>query len=362
LAEESDNSDKTEEPSQYRIEEFRKKGQVASSKDLASVAILFAATLTLLLSVFYIYETVKEFIQWLYAIDFSVAYGEKVLKEIFQKSALLLFKCIAPTLLVCMITGVLIQIAQVGFIFSPEVLTVKFDKINPLNGFKRLFSAKSIVEMVKGILKFTFIIFITYTFFKSKIFYVIDFLNLDTINSVIISKELVTEISMYIILSLLFVAMIDFTWEKYSYHQKLKQTKQEQKEEQKKYETNPEVKQKIRSIQRQIATKRVATDVPKADVIVTNPTHLSIAIKFDSEKMIAPIVLAKGKDFLALKIRELAKNNDVPIVENISLARTLYKTVDVGEAVPRSLYKAIAEILAFVFKLKRKKKALDIGR
>ena len=155
--------------------------------------------------------------------------------------------------------------------------------------------------------------------------------------------------------SLLILSIFDFGYQKYSYLQRLKQTKEQLKRETKEKEGNPEIKQRIKTIQREAAQKRMMAAIPEADVIVTNPTHLSIALKYDGETMVSPTVIGKGADHLALKIREIAKEHKVPIVENIPLARTLYKTVKVEEPVPRSLYKAVAEVLAFVYKMKRRK-------
>jgi flagellar biosynthetic protein FlhB len=169
---------------------------------------------------------------------------------------------------------------------------------------------------------------------------------------------LMVKLGFSVLLGLGVIALMDFAWEKWSYRQKMMMTKQQAKEESKEKDGNPEVKNRIRSIQRQMAQKRMMNDVKKADVIVTNPTHISVALKYDGDGMVAPAVMAKGADHLALRIREIAKENDIPIVENIMLARTLYTTVKVGHGVPRTLYKAVAEILAFVYKLKRKQKAL----
>jgi flagellar biosynthetic protein FlhB len=174
----------------------------------------------------------------------------------------------------------------------------------------------------------------------------------------VFGKSLIFKLGYSVLLGLAVVAVGDFAWEKWSYRQKTMMTKQQVKEESKEKDGSPEVKQKIRAIQRQMATKRMMDDVKKADVIVTNPTHISVALKYDGESMVAPSLVAKGADHLALRIRELAKENDIPIVENVLLARTLYATVKVGHGVPRTMYKAVAEVLAFVYKLKRKKKAL----
>jgi flagellar biosynthetic protein FlhB len=247
---------------------------------------------------------------------------------------------------------------QIGFLYSPEILNVDIDRINPLKGFGRLFSKKAITEALKGFVKFVVVITITYSIMKDNIGSFLGFLHSEAGTSLAFGKFLMVKLGFSILLGLGLVALADFSWEKWSYRQKMMMTKQEAKEEAKEKDGNPEIKNKIRQIQRQMAQKRMMDDVKKADVIVTNPTHISVAIKYDGEKMVAPSVTAKGADHLALRIREIAKENDIPVVENIMLARTLYKTVKVGHGVPRTLYKAVAEILAFVYKLKRKKKAL----
>lgn len=179
------------------------------------------------------------------------------------------------------------------------------------------------------------------------------------LQSYTIGKDLILELGYSIVGGLVVIAVADFAYQKISYRKKLMLTKDEAKREHKENEGNPEIKQRIKTIQRQMMQKRMISDVPKADVIVTNPTHFSVALKYDSENMVSPTVVAKGADHMALRIRSIAKNNNIPIVENVMLARNLYKNVKVGNAVPRSLYKAVAEVLAFVYKLKKKEKALS---
>jgi flagellar biosynthesis protein FlhB len=360
MADQNDNDDeKTEEPSQYRIDESRKKGEVASSKELSSVLLLSGCLLTLIVCSVFVYEQFTEFIEWVYLQDFRNIYTTKKFGEVIKQTMWTLIKCVGPFFGASACLGFLSQFIQIGFLYSPEVLEVKWERINPLQGFQRLMSKKALVEAVKGIFKFTVVIFITYSVMKNNIGSFLGFLHADAAQSLGFGKYLMIKLGFSILLGLGLVALADFAWEKWSYRKKMMMTKQEVKEESKEKDGSPEVKNKIRQLQRQMAQKRMMNDIKKADVIVTNPTHISVALKYDGELMVAPSVVAKGADHLALRIREIAKENDIPIVENIMLARTLYKTVKVGHGVPKSLYKAVAEILAFVYKLRRKQKALS---
>jgi flagellar biosynthesis protein FlhB len=359
MADENDNDDeKTEEPSQHRIEESRKKGDVASSKELSSVLLLSGSLLTLILCAVFVYEQFTEYIDWLYRLDFRLIYTKEKFAEVFSKTCWTMVKCMAPSFAASACLGVLTQFMQIGFLYSPEILNADIERLNPMKGFSRLFSKKAIVETIKGIFKFTVVILITYNVMKANLNSFLGFLHSDAAESLVFGRYLIVKLGFTILLGLGVVALADFAWEKWSYRKKMMMTKQEAKQEAKEKDGNPEIKNRIRQIQRQMAQKRMMNDVKKADVIVTNPTHISVALKYDGLTMLAPAVMAKGADHLALRIREIAKENDIPIVENIMLARTLYKTVKVGHGVPKSLYKAIAEILAFVYKLKRKQKAL----
>ncbi len=357
--ENDDDAEKTEEPSAYRLEESRKKGDVATSKELSSVLLLAGSLVTLVMCGMFIYEGFTEYIDWVYRQDFRMIYEKEKFVEVIQQTAWALLKCAGPSLASSMAIGFLSSFMQIGFLYSPEILNADIERINPLKGFTRLFSKKALVEAVKGVCKFILVIWITYSVMKNNIGSFLGFLHADAAQSLGFGKYLMVKLGFSILLGLGVLALADFAWEKWQYRKKMMMTKQEAKQEAKEKDGNPEVKNRIRQIQRQMATKRMMNDVKKADVIVTNPTHISVALKYDGEMMVAPSVLAKGADHLALRIREIAKENDIPIVENIMLARTLYKTVKVGHGVPRSLYKAVAEILAFVYKLRKKKKAIS---
>ena len=358
MAAEKNDSEKTEEPSQYRIEEFRSRGQVAQSKEFGSVLVLTATFVVLGMSMVYIFETMEEFFRWLLQQDPQTIYDKEALKQLFSRAVLAIFKCCLPIFSAAIIGGFVSSIVQIGFLFAPEVLTVDFEKINPLTGFQRLFSGRMITETLKGILKFVIILTITYLILRNDFFHLSGLYQLEILQGALWGKVLLVKLGLFILLGWAILALGDFVFEKFRYHQSLKLTKQQSKEELKEKEGNPEIKQRIRNIQRDIARKRMMKDLKKATVVVTNPTHLSIALLYDRDTMVAPKVIAKGADYMAMRIREIAKENDIPMIENVSLARTLFKTVKVGEIVPRTLYKAIAEILAFVFKLQKKRKAL----
>lgn len=354
-----DQGEKTEEPSQHKLDEARKKGDVASSKEFNSVFILTGVLCVLVMSSLYMFEVISEYIEWLYAIEAKKAFADQMGRRILEETLIMAGKCVAPVFITSVALGVLAQIMQVGILYAPEVLQLKTDRINPLNGFKRIFSKKSIVEVFKGLFKFSIVLGITYIIISSNLTSFTGFLHTEVGEAFSYGKMFALKLSLSILGGLVVVAIGDFAWEKYAYKEKHRMTKQQVKEEHKEREGSPEVKQRIRSIQRDMATKRMMADIPKADVVITNPTHISIVVRYDSDTMIAPEIIGKGQDHLAMRIREIAKENDVPIVENVPLARALYKTVKVGEGVPRSLYKAVAEILAFVYRLKRKKKALS---
>lgn len=351
--------EKTEAPSQHKLDEARKKGDVASSKELNSVLILAGTLSTLVLSSLYIFEIMTEYIEWIYGLDITKAYTEEMGARILKETFIMAGKCIAPVFAVSMTLGIVSQVMQVGILYSPEVLNLKFERVNPISGFKKLFSKKAIVEVIKALFKFSIVLTVTYVVMSDNLSSFTGFLHTELSEAFSYGKTFGLKLSLSIILGLLLVAIGDFAWEKYAYNEKMKMTKQQVKEEHKEQDGNPEVKQKIRTIQREMAQKRMMTDIPKADVIITNPTHISIVVRYDNDVMVAPQVIGKGQDHLALRIREIAKEHDIPIVENVPLARAIYKTVKVGEGVPRSLYKAVAEILAFTYKIKRKKKALS---
>jgi len=352
--EQSDQSDKTEEPSTYRIEQFRKRGEVASSKELTSILLLLGSVMAIGLSITFILETVTEYLRYLVSLDVEKAYTEQVRKVVIEKGVWTAIKCCGPAFLTSMAIGLISNIMQVGFLYAPEVITFKPERLNPVTNLKKIFSVRSALEAGKGIIKFTVVIGLGCWFLRDEIKQYAGFLHLDFIAFFLVAKWMIIKLALAVIVGLFLMAVGDFAYQKWSYHRKLMLTKQEAKREHREQEGSPEVKQRIKTIQRQIAQRRMMQEVPKADVIVNNPTHISVALKYDPQTMVSPQVIAKGADHLAMKIREIARQFDIPMVENVPLARTLYKTVKVGRSIPRELYKAVAEVLAVVYKLKKR--------
>jgi flagellar biosynthetic protein FlhB len=259
--------------------------------------------------------------------------------------------------LVALLAALIVNYAQVGILFTMETLKIKGDRINPLSGFKRIFSLRSAVELVKSIIKILIVGWVAYSYLKSKTDDVLKLIDTDLMDVLFFIGDAAFTVALRICMAMIILGFADYLYQRFDYEKSLKMTKQEVKEEYKQMEGNPEIKSKIKQKQRQISLKRMMQDIPKADVVITNPTHFAVALKYDAEKAAAPIVVAKGQDYIALRIKQIAAENRVQIVENKPLARTLYSTVDIGQAIPPDLYQAVAEILAFVYNLKNGGKA-----
>jgi len=259
-----------------------------------------------------------------------------------------------PVMFAILIIGLGINFFQVGLNFSTEAIEVKLDKLNPINGFGRIFSKRSLVELAKSVLKIVIIGFFLYNYLKDEILTMPQFIYYDLGTSLQEIAKILFAMVFQVIAVILILAIIDFAYQKWQTTQDLKMTKQEVKDELKQSEGDPQIKGKIRQKQRQMAMARMMQEVPKADVIVTNPTHYAVALQYH-KGMVAPVVVAKGQDLVAQRIKGIAKENHVPIVENKPLARALFSSVEIGDAVPTELYQAVAEVLAYVYRLKHRK-------
>ncbi|BDU50122.1 flagellar biosynthesis protein FlhB [Haliovirga abyssi] len=340
--------EKTEEATPRRREESRKKGQVAKSPDLAQTATLLVGIIVLKIMFKFMYKMLYvNFKNSFYNMDITKFTIEK-LEEIFLKDALLFFIVISPILLAILISGVLANYIQVGFLFTTEPLKPSFSKINPISGLKNMFSLKKLVELIKTIIKLIIIGIYGYSVVKSNYNSILKIPFLNFFDGFILIFKIVYDVVLKIAMALFVLAVVDYFYQKWEYDKSLKMSKQEIKEEMKQTEGNPQLKAKMRAMQRDMIRRRMIEEVPKATVIITNPTHLSVALKYDNT-MSAPVVIAKGADNIAFRIREIAKENDIPIVENKPLARALYKSVEIGDEVPEEYYKAVATILQHIY-------------
>jgi flagellar biosynthetic protein FlhB len=259
----------------------------------------------------------------------------------------LLLPFLALNFLVALGTG----LAQRGFSFNGKAIQPKFERLNPVQGFERLFSAKALVELVKSLAKFALLGWVAYAVLAPRIPQLLGTLSLPLNQSMAVFQEAVFTLYRNVMLVMLLLALADFGWQRSSWEKSIRMTKQEVKDEFKDIDGSPEVKQKQKAIMQAAARRRMLAEVPKATVVVTNPTHVAVALRYD-EKTTAPICVAKGLDHLALKIRERAKEAGVPILERPELARALYRSVDIEKTIPRDLYQAVAQVLAFVYRLR----------
>ncbi|WP_250278435.1 flagellar biosynthesis protein FlhB [[Clostridium] colinum] len=346
--------EKTEKPTPKRKQKARSEGQVAISKEIATAITLILGFLSLKILGKFMYKQIASVMNFNFTLiqDADKIISEDYLLDFFIYITLRCIIIAGPICIVTMFVGIVTNILQVGWHPTTKPLKPKFDAFNPANGFKRLFSFKQIVEAFISIIKIIFLGIVIYTAIKGKSHQLTNIVYMDLFSAVIYICNLCIDIGLRVGYFFIIIAILDFVYQRYSHNKKLRMSKQDIKDEYKQTEGDPVIKGKIRQKMRESALKRMMQEVPGADVVITNPTHFAVAIKYDREKEGAPVVLAKGVDHLAQKIKNVAKENKVEIVENKPLARALYSTVDVGKEIPPELYQAVAEVLAFVYKLK----------
>ncbi len=351
---ESSGGDKTEKATPKKREDARKKGQVLQSKDISNAVVLTAIFLAIKVMGRYLYGEISSFFVYVFE-NYPALLEDTSINSIsvIYKDVLFLFlKVAGPLLAIGLVLGVIVSAMQVGSVFTLETLKPQFNKINPLNGFKRIFSIKSVAELFKSLAKVAVIGYIAYTGIVAELYNFAKLMHMDVMSIAAYIGDTSINVALRICIALIILGVIDYAYQWWQYEKDLKMTKHEVKEEYKQTEGNPEIKQKIKQKQREISMRRMMNDIPQADVVITNPTHFAVAIKYDIKVAPAPVVIAKGQDFIALRIKEIAKENKVEVVENKPLARTLFSTVEIGESIPPDLFQAVAEILAFVYSLK----------
>jgi flagellar biosynthesis protein FlhB len=348
----ADDEEKTEEPTSKKIEDAKKEGNVGKSTEVVGAAVLlFGSVYILFFSTFSLMEIKK---LMLYSYSFiGEEMNDNVYYTIVYSVGITLLKSLAPLFILVFILVLAGNWMQFGFISVP----LKFDlqKLDPIKGLENIFSFKKLLEALKLTAKLTIIVAVMFLLFSLTYKDILYMMNQDT-NSTLKS---IVDLSIYFILTILFIiiiiAIMDFYFTKFYYMKSLKMSKQEIKDEYKNMEGDPQVKGRIRRIQMQMAQKRMMSNVPSADVIITNPTHYAVALSYDNEKNKAPVVVAKGIDFIAIRIKEVARENDIPIIENPALARSLFEQIDLDREIPNDFYKAMAEIFSYVYELKRKR-------
>ena len=355
FAKDGPGGEKTEEPTAKKLEDARKEGQVAKSKEIANGLGLLALFLLLKIMVGSIGTSFLE--------SFSMVYnripmicklngGTSPMGDIsvlLRTVMLRLLIILLPVLLIGFAVAFVSDLFQVKWRPTSKPLQPKFSKLNPLNGIKKIFSAQSLVELVKSVAKILLIALVTYSYIKKKSGLLYALYDMSMMQAVNLIGETVIELGIRISAIYMIIAGADFMYQKYKFKNDMKMTKQEVKEEYKNAEGDPEIKGKIKARMREASQRRMMQAIPKADVVITNPTHYAVAIRYDTEVAPAPIVVAKGSDYLAQKIKQIARENNVEIVEDKPLARMLFANVDVDKQIPPELYQAVAEILAMVY-------------
>jgi flagellar biosynthesis protein FlhB len=353
MAEDTDQDSKTEDPTEKRLADATNKGQVISSKEVGTAMLFIAATMLFYFQGEVMWNSLQTKLRFFLSGSISGDMTPQGISALLNGLVKEYFLDLGPFFALFVIFAVLSSIIQHGLVFSLEPLQPKLSKLNPISGIKRLFSMRSLVELVKSVIKMSVISFVVYYALKDSSERI---MGLAATNMEFIVESMaydIMEVMMLVTMAFVAMAFLDFLYQKYEHIKGLKMTKQEVKDEQKQMEGDPLIKGRIRQIQREMAQRRMMEEVPKADVVITNPTHYAVALQYKQGEMHAPKLVAKGKGLIAKKIRELAKESDVIVVQNPPLTRTLYKEVEIDQTVPPNLFKAVAEVLAYVFNIRQ---------
>lgn len=352
MAEENSSGERTESPSAKRRDDFRKKGQVAQSREVQTAAMF---TLLLLFWIFFtpvFWSETQEMITVIWRTSGEYGITASSLMQLAYYVGASVAMILAPLFVTALVVGFLSTFLQIGWLFTAQPLIPDLSKLDPIKGMGRFFSKRSLVEVIKSLLKVGLIGWIAYKTVLGEFDQALLLTDMPVDNTVLYLAKTSALVMAKVAAIMIALAILDYAFVRWEMEEKMKMTKQEQKEEMKETEGDPHIKSKIRSIQQQMARRRMMAAVPEADVVITNPTHIAVALKYEAGKMEAPVVLAKGQDLVAEKIREIAREHHVPLVENPPVARLLHSKVEVGHSIPDELFKAVAEILAYVYSLK----------
>ena len=346
--------EKTEQATPRRRDEARKKGQVLKSTEVNSLLLLLVTFYLLKMILPGMIGQLQNYTRGIWGNFRGVELTADTVLALAVDGTFVLLRLVIPLLLAAFLIGFISNIAQVGFLFSMESISPDLAKLNPISGFKKLFSKKSLLEMFKSTWKIGLIGYLAYGTLRERM-NAFPFLMDSSMEDIFaFVGSILSSIMTKVLGAMVVLVIIDYLFQRKEYEDSLKMSKQEVKEEYKNMEGDPQIKSKIREKQRQMAMQRMMQEIPGADVVITNPTHYAVALKYDADFMVAPIVVAKGVDLVAGRIKKIAKENKIVIVENKELARMIYARVDLNSYIPEDLFQAVAEVLAFVYRLQRK--------
>lgn len=352
MAENEDGQEKSEEPTAKKLEDARKKGQVARSNELATMLVTIVASLWFLWLGPYVMDNLQHLFHQGFTLDRDHIFDQKRALDLILSQLGIAFFIVVPFMLAMLVVAIIANILVGGWLFSTEVWVPKFSKLNPVSGIKRMFSLNALMELTKALLKFFLIAAIAVLFIYSTLHEIYLLGLVEVIPGLAASGEMLAIALVIVSMGLIVVAMIDVPYMIWKHNNDMKMTKQEVKDEFKQSEGNPEIKGRIRQMQQEMAMRRMMQEVPQADVVITNPEHYAVALKYDNEKMNAPVIVAMGVDFMAAQIRTIANQNTIEIVRSPALARALYYNGEIGQVIPRQLFTSVAQILAMVFQLR----------
>ena len=353
MAESESGADKSEEPTGKRLEEARKKGQIARSKELNTVAITLTGAFALLMYGGDMGDALLGIMRASFTLPRDVLMDDGSMAQYLMAAGKAAVQLMQPFIIIMLIASILGPISLGGWLFSLEALAPKFSRMNPLSGIKRMFSLNALTELLKALVKFVVILMVALAVLSSDTDDILAMANEPIEQAIMHSLQIVGWSALWLASGLILIAAVDVPFQLWDSKQKLKMTKQEVRDEYKDSEGKPEVKGKIRQLQREMAERRMMQSVPQADVVITNPTHFAVALKYDPASGNAPVLLAKGGDFLALKIREIAKEHKVTMLESPALARAVFYSTEVEAEIPAGLYLAVAQVLAYVYQLRQ---------
>ncbi|UVM29000.1 flagellar biosynthesis protein FlhB [Pseudomonas sp. B21-021] len=353
MAESESGQDKTEDPTEKRKKDSREKGEIARSKELNTLAVMMAGAGALLVFGGMLAQDLMDLMRQNFTLSREVIMDERSMATFLMNSGLQALLAIQPIMITLLVAAFLGPIALGGWLFAAGSLAPKFSRMNPAAGLKRMFSMKAVIELLKALAKFLITLGVALVVLNSDIDDLLRIAHEPLDRAIIHSLQLVGWSSLWLACGLIIIAAVDVPVQIWESIKKLKMTKQEVRDEHKDQEGRPEVKQRIRQVQREMSQRRMMAAIPDADVVITNPTHYAVALKYDAEKGGAPMLLAKGSDFLALKIREIAVANNVMLLESPALARSIYYSTELEEEIPGGLYLAVAQVLAYVYQIRQ---------